>query len=704
MVRPGFRTAAVLCLFTFLGISVCQARDDAESVEERTAVSLDPSTHTLTGETTIAFGRCIGEETRFELTPGATLLGVTLEGKAADFSFTGGNLAVRIPPALKGKECRVAIAFRAVFNDAVPARIVSTEDPTYGVDGVISRAGTFLGGGAAWYPRSPVLPARRTVEITAPSGMEAITAGARIERRTAEGKTVSVWREKHPAPYPALSAGPYLISERMYGTIPLYAYFLADASSLASAYLDASAEYLRLYEELFGPYPYEKFAVVENFIPTGYGFPSYTLLGGSVIRLPFIIGTSLPHEIAHNWWGNGVEIDIRGGNWSEGLVTYLADYLLEERKSMAAGREYRFRILTDFASLVPDAGDFPLAEFIGRTDPASRAIGYGKAAMVFHMVRKMIGDQAFFGALRDVCRQHLYRQAAWSDFIRAFSRAAGKDVAPFVEQWLVRQGGPRLFLADVTSRAVEGKWVVRGRVVQAQPFWNFPVDLQVETAAGDVRQSLSVTGEYTTFTFSLAAPPGRLFLDRDSDLFRVLPPDEIPPAVNRLKGAQKLLALVTRRCNAREETIRMLLESLGHRGGRVVHEDDVTDDDLAGHDLLICGIPAKKRLLPLLPEAVALSGPGFAVGGEAFSSSDDALFAVSRHPTAPDRLAGLFIPLSESAADACAMKISHYGKYGYLVFTRGNNRKKGILPVSGGRTVVDFNEAIELPARPGAGP
>ena len=249
-------------------------------------------------------------------------------------------------------------------------------------------------------------------------------------------------------------------------------------------YLKASADYLKLYRGLFGPYPFEKFAIVENFLPTGYGYPSYTLLGGEVIRLPFIIGTSLPHEIAHNWWGNGVLVDYPQGNWSEGLVTYVADYLLQEKKSAAAGRDYRYRILTDFAALVSPEGDFPLNRFVGRADPASRAIGYGKGAMVFHMVRTMIGDDAFFAALRDLCREKLYRTASWDDFTRAFSKTAGKDLAPFMDQWLTRPGGPQLSLANVAVKREGGGWLVTGKITQLPPYWSVPVKMKVETAGG----------------------------------------------------------------------------------------------------------------------------------------------------------------------------------------------------------------------------
>ena len=162
--------------------------------------------------------------------------------------------------------------------------------------------------------------------------------------------------------------------------------------------------------ELFGPYPFPKFAVVENFFPTGYGFPSYTPLGSTILRLPFILSTSLGHEIAHCWWGNGVLVDYESGNWSEALTTYVSDYLYAgTARRPGRAKDYRLQALRNYTTLVPPAKDFPLARFTGRIDPATKAVGYDKGMMVFHMLRRRPWDEdAFWGALRDVYRERLF--------------------------------------------------------------------------------------------------------------------------------------------------------------------------------------------------------------------------------------------------------------------------------------------------------
>jgi hypothetical protein len=92
--------------------------------------------------------------------------------------------------------------------------------------------------------------------------------------------------------------------------------------ALAAKYLEATARNLEMYRGLIGTYPYDKFALVENFWETGYGMPSFTLLGPQIIRFPFILTSSYPHEILHNWWGNSVFVDYASGNWCEGLTAY----------------------------------------------------------------------------------------------------------------------------------------------------------------------------------------------------------------------------------------------------------------------------------------------------------------------------------------------------------------------------------------------
>ena len=189
----------------------------------------------------------------------------------------------------------------------------------------------------------------------------------------------------------------------------------ADAS-IAGKYLAATAQYIEMYRSLIGPYPYGKFALVENFWETGYGMPTFTLLGPQVIRFPFIINSSYPHEILHNWWGNSVFVDYGTGNWCEGLTAYLADHLIQEQRGAAA--EYRRSTLQKYRDYVRTGRDFPLAEFRERYSAATEAVGYGKALMGYHALRLHIGDEAFRATFARFYREFKGRRATFRDIQR----------------------------------------------------------------------------------------------------------------------------------------------------------------------------------------------------------------------------------------------------------------------------------------------
>ncbi len=671
-------------------IAVAAPQHSETAVErQEIAVRLSPAEQFLTGDSRIVFAPGTGNVSLF-LSSAARITAVRCAGKPIPYTFADGVLSLELPAGTGTEPVTVEIAYRTSFDDPLPQRPGSGEDPTYGVRGAITAEGAFLDGSAGWYPVTAATPRHRIVRISAPAGIEAVTAGRRIARKTAGDVTSSVWEEEHPVEGLPLCAGPYRIDERRLGGIALYTYLYPDDAALADRYLDATARYIAFYSALLGPYPFEKFAVVENFFPTGYGFPSFTLLGGTVIRLPFIVDTSLPHEIAHSWWGNGIRPDARDGNWSEGLVTYLADYLLKERRSAAEGRDYRRQILADYATLVPPDADFPLAQFQRRTDPASRAIGYGKGAMVFHMVRSKIGDDAFFAALRDICRKRLYGTATWDDFARAFSRSTGRDLTPFFRQWLHRPGGPHLALADVTSRREGDGWRITGTVMQTGQPYDLKLPLRLLTTGQPVEVTLQVTGERTPFRIVATAKPTRLLLDPDADIFRILAPAEVPVTVNSIKGAERLLGVMTKDCRGGGDGFQRLLASLGKGDTAIIGEDELDGARKKGNDLLFCGLPQDRSLLPPLPDGITLKDGVLAVKGEPADSPDSLVFLALPSPAAPGRFVALYRPASAAAAAAFTYKITHYGPYGYLLFADGAIRKKGTEPPAAAESSVVF--------------
>jgi integrase len=273
----------------------------------------------------------------------------------------------------------------AVFDHDETLRILPLHEGTVeikyegaGLSSIISAKGIFLSG--IWYPR-PEQMAAYHLTATLPEGYAAISEAETIEKAVSDGATIFRFSFPHPLDSIVLIAtNRYKVVKEDFCGVEIYAYFFQEDAELIPTYLEHTKKYLTLYDRLLFKFPYRRFSVVENFLPTGYSMPTFALLGQEVVRFPFIPETSLGHEILHQWFGNLVYIDYGKGNWAEGLTTFLADHLYEEEKGR--GSEYRKEVLINYQSYVNDKKEFPLKDFRERTNHSSEAIGYGKALMV----------------------------------------------------------------------------------------------------------------------------------------------------------------------------------------------------------------------------------------------------------------------------------------------------------------------------------
>src|SRR3990172_7439952 len=283
----------------------------------RLAVSFDLNSNLLRGKAIVSLTEAGG----VTVSPGnLRLTSVTLNGLPVDhrtkdnlFRITGsGVLEIIYEGTFKGPD----------GNDALEnAGVVSA--------GIVSKEGISLTND--WYPAISEL-AHYELTVLVPDKFIAISEADEITaKETASGKEYS-FVFLHPLTGIDLVAGNYReISDSVDG-IGIHAYFFPEDVSLAADYIAHTKNYLRMYNDLLVPYPYKRFSIVENILPTGLSMPTFTLLGRDIVRLPFIPGTSLGHEITHQWFGNYVYADFNKGNWLEAITTYLSDHLYEEQK------------------------------------------------------------------------------------------------------------------------------------------------------------------------------------------------------------------------------------------------------------------------------------------------------------------------------------------------------------------------------------
>ena len=537
-------------------------------------------------------------------------------------------------------------------------------------DTVFNKDSIYLDGNSGWYPQFSQHPWQTfNMEINVPQDWQIISQGKRIE------KNASV---SYSMPYPQddiyLLGGRYQRYARLHNDIELEVYLLEEDARLAKQYLDKSAQYLALYSQWIGPYPYAKFAVIENAWQTGYGMPSFTLLGSQVIRLPFILYTSLPHEILHNWWGNGVFINFENGNWSEGLTAYMADHFNSEQRGTDAA--YRRKALERYANFASKQRDFPIAEFTSRHSEASQAIGYSKSLMLFHMLRKLAGDEQFKQGIQHFWQQYQFKDASFHQLIEQLHTGSEAEIADFLRQWIFREGAPelRLTAAEVTASdkgfdlSISVSQNQDGEIYQLQ----IPVKVLLENEHQAIWETVTLSEKNQDFSFSYPAKPKAVELDPQYDIFRLLAPGERPSTLGRLFGASKQLLVYPAAAPAQQQQAwQQLAEAWNRQFGNLTLVKDTGIEKLPA-DTAIWLVGWNNRLLKdrrmlfssdaqqLRIETAVLNQQTLAAGEQAVVLLDP---NNNRNPLA-------FIGArSPETISLLARKLPHYKSYGALAFT-----------------------------------
>jgi hypothetical protein len=550
----------------------------------------------------------------------------------------------------------------------------------------------FLSGADYWYPASPESLLTFDLSLLLPDGWSAMSQGTRPEPAGSERSSRRQhWHSATPQEQIYLVAGPFTEYSDTRDDLTAMALLRQPDQALASQYLAATHHYVALYEALLGDYPYSKFALVENVRETGYGMPSFTLLGSRVMRLPFILHSSYPHEILHNWWGNGVYTDYASGNWAEGLTSYLADHLLGEQQGR--GVQYRRDTLQKYADYVSQQEDFPLTQFRGRHDATSQAVGYGKTLMVFHMLRRSLGDETFVRGLRRFYQDNRFRRAGFAALEDAFSAASSEDLQPMFRQWVERTGAPQLDLLKVSSDRDDRGFRLGFTVQQSQPGepYSLRLPLAITLEGEDEAWQTSVPIEGTSQRFELALPARPLHLDVDPqfDLFRRLHPAETPPSISQALGAGQLqVVLPDAAPAAMKSAYRDLAESW--RREQAGHVSIVTDAQISALPLdrsvwLLGWQNAFRVGFAERVENYAYSdeADGVNIAGRSLHSDANAVVVMARPAAAPQHALGWLAAQSPGAVSALARKLRHYGRYSYLAFEgeQANNLLRGQWPV-----------------------
>ena len=291
--------------------------------------------------------------------------------------------------------------------------------------------------------------------------------------------------------------------------------------------LGNAADILRFYAALMGDAPYPTFSVamLESDLPGGHSPAYFAVLNNPLPTTPFVWRNDpatfsdfpefiLAHEVAHQWWGQAVGWKNYHEQWiSEGFAQYFAALYARERRGEATFRS-ALRNLRRWAMEHSDQGPISLGYRLGhvKNEPrVFRAVVYNKGAAVLHMLRRLIGDEAFFTGLRAFYAEHRYRKAGTDDLRVAMEAASGMTLERFFERWVLDTALPRVRLTTTTKTdGLEMSYEQLGEV------FDLPVTMTLQYADGTSEDVLlPITEASGTKTFPLKTTLRGVDVNRD---------------------------------------------------------------------------------------------------------------------------------------------------------------------------------------------
>jgi hypothetical protein len=304
-------------------------------------------------------------------------------------------------------------------------------------------------------------------------------------------------------------------------TLPMTMTSTARQRSRGREVLNRAAAMMEFYGTLVGeaPYPSLSIAVLESQIPGGHAPGYVAMINQPLPTSPFVWRDDpasfddfpdffIAHELAHQWWGQSVGWKNYHEQWlSEGLSQYFAALYAEKSRGPGVFTNI-IRQLTRWTLSESDQGPVYLGYRLGHLKGDSRifrAMVYNKGAAVLHMLRRMLGDEAFFAGLRRYYADFKYSKAGSEDLRAALEASSGRSLSDFFAYWIYGQDLPGL--KSGWKVAEDGSRVQIALEQTGDAAGEFPVTVSLNYADRTSEDlTVTVTGKTTTVERPLAKP------------------------------------------------------------------------------------------------------------------------------------------------------------------------------------------------------
>lgn len=600
----------------------------------------------------------------------------------------------------KSSKNSFSISYKGVIKDVIEKSAAEYARGFSETKGIISEIGIYLAGSTYWLPEfENKLLSSFDLKVEIDKDWSILSQGQRTQNEVLDNAKYIVYHSPEPMDEIYLVGGKWAEYTKTLGNVEVQAFLRTPDKGLADRYLNSTSDFLTMYETLIGKYPYTKFALVENFWETGYGMPSFTLLGEKIIRFPWILNSSYPHELLHNYWGNGVFVDYSKGNWCEGLTAYMADHLIQEQ--MGSGAEYRQTTLQKFTDYVNDENDMPINQFISRNNPAEESIGYGKVMMVNNMLRSDLGDEIFIKAYQKFYKDYKFTKASFPEIQKSFEEVSRKDLSSFFKQWIDRKGTPSIEILNVNSTQENNEFNLSFTLkqIQKEDVFNvsIPVAIYLNQNSEVVWKNVEMNRKEQHFRFTFNQQPLKIEVDPEFNIMRKVSRSEVPSTLSQVFGSQALTLIIPSKGEyqaAYNELANIWKTSQEAQGKTAsVRLDSELEKIPADHSVWVIGFENKFNKNDLQNAYVSSFNAETIDQIKSLSKTGAVVYAVPNQNNLTESV-GFVGANSEEMIKALSGKLLHYGKYGYLGFEGDTaiNVLKGVLPVLNSPLNIKIND------------
>jgi aminopeptidase N len=459
---------------------------------------------------------------------------VLIAAAPAQFDRTSEQLNLTLPrPANRGDKFNITITYHGHPKDG----LIFAKDR----DGKQSATGdNWPNRVHNWIPTLDHPSAKATVSFTisAPQRYQVVANGKFIN--TTGNAATSLWKFEESKAIPpycmivTVNEGAIINSPDQTITTLIYNVPQKDRDYAAKGFSTA-APALAFFNQTIAPYPYEKLALIvaetrfggmENSSAIVFANNLLAARGTEKMSARFGIPTRIEnvvaHEIAHQWFGDSVTGLTWADLWlSEGFATYFAGLFIEKYEGDAPFRDYMrdaaeqyFRYARRNQVPIHDTTTQDLMALLNENN-------YQKGAWVLHMLRKQLGDEAFFKGVRNYYNDHREATATTEDLRSALEKSSGKNLKEFFARWIYGAGHPRYTLSWASmGRASTASLVVRlNQLQESEPFLD-PVPIEFTVNGKTERRTIYPKAKLTTTTIRLPGNPSSVKIDPDDTLLK----------------------------------------------------------------------------------------------------------------------------------------------------------------------------------------